>query len=276
VAGCERLAEPELRGDWRDCSILPNVSELAGALPARLAEEWTRIALMEHASIAAFARFSLQLLSLGAPAELIERATAAISDETRHAKACFALASTYAARPVGPSALEVKDSLAELSLEQIVITTIREGCIGETVAAIEAREAWEHAADPVVRDLLQQISADETRHAELAWRFVNWALELGGPELLASVRAEFEAQLSSVVGAQHVELDVLGRELLRSGVVPEPMRAVIRTQALSQVVSPCYRALMQRDSRTSPARRAMTESGRGDAARCDDLQSAVC
>jgi hypothetical protein len=44
---------------------------------AVLAKHWTEVALMAHASIAAFARFSLDALSLGAPPELLDAAHAA-------------------------------------------------------------------------------------------------------------------------------------------------------------------------------------------------------
>lgn len=44
-----------------------------------------RTAGIETGSIAAFARFTLQLLHLGAPCELIEASQRAMLDETRHA-----------------------------------------------------------------------------------------------------------------------------------------------------------------------------------------------
>jgi hypothetical protein len=236
------VALPISRRDWAE--LEPQLREYAvsAELSARLADEWTRIALMEHASIAAFARFALQLLSLGAPAELVERATSAMADETRHAKACFAVASSYARTTLGPGPLSIEQSLADSALDAIVINTIREGCIGETLAAIQAREAAEHATDPVIRELLQRISEDESRHAELAWRFVKWALELGDSDLAAKVHDEFSAQLAAGPTSD-TKLNSLDHELLQSGVVPAPLRETIRTRALSQVVRPCFRAL---------------------------------
>ena len=71
----------------------------------------------------------------------------------------------------------------EGSFEEILINVIREGCIGETVAAVEAAEALEHAVDPMVRDALARIAKDELRHADLAWQFVRWALDRGGRNL---------------------------------------------------------------------------------------------
>ena len=240
VEGEQRLAKVSARADWGKLALLPRLDELDAALRDHLAEQWTRVALMEHASIAAFARFSLQLLSLGAPPDLVERSTAAMADETKHAKAGFAVAGAYAGAPVGPGRLAVESSLDELSLEQIVLNTIREGCVGETVAAIEARESAEHAADPALRALLLEISEDETRHAELAFRFVKWALAEGDAALEAAVRREFEAlSQSPAISA----LDEQQTASLAHGIVPEPMRRSIRARAIGDVIVPCSRAL---------------------------------
>ncbi len=55
---------------------------------ARQARQWTETARLEHASIAAFARFVLQLMALGAPAELVAADVLATiaTDEARHAE----------------------------------------------------------------------------------------------------------------------------------------------------------------------------------------------
>jgi hypothetical protein len=147
---------------------------------------------MEHASIAAFARFSLQLLALGAPAMLVEACTQALADESAHTQLCFGLASAYAGRPLGPGPLDVQGSLAATELTEVVDLVIAEGCFGETSAALEALEAVESAQDPVIRAAYAQIASDEQRHAELAFRFVAWALEQDD----AVVRARIERALS--------------------------------------------------------------------------------
>jgi hypothetical protein len=64
-----------------------------------------------------------------------------------------------------------------MSLADIIELVIVEGCIGETSAALEALEAAEAETDPVLRSAYARIAADEQRHAELAFRFVRWALE---------------------------------------------------------------------------------------------------
>jgi hypothetical protein len=155
----------------------PSVGGLTDAERRAAAQHWTRMGQMEHASIAAFARFSLQLLSLGAPPELLEDCTRALQDETAHAKLCFQLASAYAACAVGPGPLDVEGCLDVTSLADIVDLVIVEGCFGETSAALIALEAAELASDPVIEAAYSRIAADEQRHAELAFRFVRWALE---------------------------------------------------------------------------------------------------
>jgi len=217
---------------------------------------------MEHASIAAFARFALQLMSLGAPPELVERATRAMADETKHAKACFALASAYSPVPVGPGPLAIDQSLEGTSLEQIVLNTIREGCVGETVAAIEAREAAEHAQDPALKQLLFVISQDETQHAELAFQFVQWALSLGDASLTAAVREEF-AQLATAAARDAANAETNADELLSHGIVSQELRRAIRAQAFASVILPCAAALRATEL---AAREPASRSARGPAA----------
>jgi hypothetical protein len=175
IEATARLAPTTSRRDW-SADHTPSVAQLSAAERASQAEHWSRLGQMEHASIAAFARFSLQLLSLGAPPELVEACTNALADETAHTKLCFGIASAYAGRAIGPGPLDISGSLDVASLEDIVDLVIAEGCFGETSAALEALEAADDATDPVIRAAYTQIAADEQRHAELAFHFVRWAL----------------------------------------------------------------------------------------------------
>ena len=61
-----RLAPVATRSDW-SAAISPSLA-IDASTRARLAAAWTVIGQMEHASIAAFARFALQLMCVGAPA----------------------------------------------------------------------------------------------------------------------------------------------------------------------------------------------------------------
>src|SRR4051812_39178148 len=80
---------------------------LPESLRRALVEHWTRAAQMEHASVAAFSRFSLQLLAVGAPPSLLQDAHRAALDEITHAELCFSLATSYAGHGIGPGPLPV-------------------------------------------------------------------------------------------------------------------------------------------------------------------------
>ncbi|WP_044986242.1 ferritin-like domain-containing protein [Sorangium cellulosum] len=255
VAGVERTAEPAARDDWRAASpgAPPRGDGLSAEQQAALAEHWTRVALLEHASIAAFARFTLQLLSLGAPPELVGAAQAAMGDEAEHARLCFALASAFAGRGVGPGPLAIDGALGGEGAREILVTTLREGCIGETIAAIEAAEAALHATDPAVRRALETIAEDETRHAELAFRFAAWAIERD-PSLASAVADELAAAASEPAPA--TPDDAARSGLLGFGVLSPAHRRTLRERALAQVVAPCARALLARGGERSGPRPA--------------------
>jgi hypothetical protein len=236
VAGEERLACPARRADWARDDFESNVSALDEPVRRALALAWTRVGLMEHASIAAFARFALQLLSLGAPAELVERAHRAFADETRHARICFAFASAHAGEPVGPGALDVSQALNDGRFEHIVCTAILEGCVGETLAAAEAREAAANASDPRVAAALHAIAEDEAEHAALAWRFVAWAIDAADAEARAAIHRELARVASSAAPAV---TDDAPLELARHGFVVGARRVELRAQVMAEVVAPC-------------------------------------
>jgi hypothetical protein len=210
-----RLATLAARADWLAAAALlpdaPSVLHLDASERSDRAAHWARVGQMEHASIAAFARFSMQLLSLGAPASLVEETTRAMHDETVHAKLAFSLASAYAGEAIGPGPLPIDGAMAPASFDAIVRLTIREGCIGETVAALEAQAALENEADPVVARVLARIVDDETRHALLAFRFVQWAATRDRPTVARVFREELDALANpaneAFRGPQHQAVD---------------------------------------------------------------------
>jgi hypothetical protein len=244
VGESSRVAIAEPRADWISEEIEYDARGFSAEERAALGAAWLQNALMEHASVAAFARFTLELLAVGAPADLIRDSNAAASDETRHAKLCFALASEYLGEPAGPGPLHIDGALDEISLEKLVVTAIHEGCVGETVAAVEAAEKLAHAKDPAVCAVLAQISEDETRHAELAWRFVKWALERE-PSLRSVVEREFDKVLSQ---SSAPVVSAVGLDLTRHGVLSERARAELRAAVLDRVISEAALALLNKTS----------------------------
>jgi hypothetical protein len=239
VDGAPRLAPPVSRTDW--ATELASVSkQLDADLGARLAAAWTELGQMEHASIAAFARFTLELLAFGAPRALVEQAQAAMADETRHAKICFGLASAYAGRAIGPGPLEMTGVNLSTDLAASALTAFIEGGIGETVAAAEAGEAAASATDPTIARLLAGIAEDEARHAALAWRFIAWALASSSSaareRILAELSLAADRALESTTTGALVELPALG-------FLTADRRAQLRGEVLLQVVKPCLATL---------------------------------
>ncbi len=244
VDGEARTANLEARGDWCENCEEPNVVGLDERIRNELAAAWEHTARMEHASIAAFARFSLELLSLGAPSDLVMRTNAALVDETNHARMAFKLASVYRDKPLGPGRLLMAGALEEGDdLTSFLRRVIREGCVGETVAAVEAGEAAARANDPVIRKALETIAADESTHAELAWRTVKWALDTFGADVRDAI-AEEMARIQDELGAVYeTRRSAWDETLLDYGVVTTNVRGGIRRAVLKDVVLPCLGAI---------------------------------
>jgi hypothetical protein len=158
------------------------------ALRTVIVAGWLLDARSEHASVASFARATLELMALAAPPALIAETQRASLDEVEHARLCFALASRCGGVALGPGPLPaVAPRPAELV--HLACDTFLEGCVGETIAALAAARAARGCDDPTVAGVLRQIADDEARHAALAWATVAWAFERGGEPVRAAVRA---------------------------------------------------------------------------------------
>jgi hypothetical protein len=184
-----RKSELTDRGDWLPPRPLPSARGLDSTTARALARDWLRDAAEEHASIAAFARFTLHLLSVGAPPDLVLASQKAARDEVRHAEACFALARRYGGKSLGPAPLSLDGAMTPMDLADIAALTAEEGCVGETLGALLAEELLSRDLDPVVHSTLARanLAADEARHAELAWSFVAWAVKRGGDPVRRAV-----------------------------------------------------------------------------------------
>jgi hypothetical protein len=207
---------------------------------------------MEHASIAAFARFTLELLSFGAPRDLVLLSARAMADETHHAANAFSLASAYAGMSLVPAALDMDQVFVAPNLGESVLNAFIEGCIGETVAALQASEALRGSSVEAVRSVLIQVADEELRHAELAWRFVQWAL----PRVPASVQQELVLAVARELAMceeespseRSPEAAAQDAELLAHGVLCEAQVRALRIAALRDIVSPCLQSVI-RDSK---------------------------
>lgn len=242
VGHAARVAHGVERADWSVVSGTGGSSEDSSEVAEALAQGWLEDALAEHASVASFARLTLELLALGAPSALVERAQSAALDEIRHARLCFALSARYSGLAVGPSPLDVGGALESIDLEELAVRTLRDGCMGETVAALIVAEQSEAAQDPELARALRGIADDEARHAELAWSLLRWALDVGGSPVRAAVAQAFEATFAQL--SRGGELSGQALNLRAHGRLAAADIASVTARALSEVVAPCARVLL--------------------------------
>jgi hypothetical protein len=200
IDGVARTAPAVARADWLTELDLPR--DLPRAVRDALAARWSEIAALEHASVASFAGFTLDLMSLGAPPDLLAEAQRAALDEIEHARLAWSLASLWSGRPLGPGPLSLDGFPLRHGLEDIVRALVREGCVGETLGAAEAQFCAELADHPAMSPLFDRIARDEARHAAFAWRTLRWLLSTRGNDVLllalttvAELRAEIAGDL---------------------------------------------------------------------------------
>lgn len=204
-----------------------------------LAAWWARVAQMEHASVASFARFTLELMSLGAPAALLAEVQVAAADEVRHATAAFSLASRFAGAQLTPGALPIEQAGLRQGARAILEGLIEEACVGETVGVIEARAALASCTDLASRAALEAIVRDESRHAALAWRVLAWMLERE-PTLLPVAEAAFARATAALVTCPTPVLP----HVPAWGLIGSSERTRLREDALREVVWPCVKQVL--------------------------------
>jgi hypothetical protein len=153
-----------------------------------LGSEWTRRAIGEHASIASFAAFTINLMSNQAPPDLIRDSLNAAMDELNHATTSFDMASLLTGQQIEPGALPPSKLAFDKNLTALALATAREGCIAETLSALEMAVEVDRAGAAVYVDVddddddvsvmlmrkTKTIALEEGRHSALAWRTIHW------------------------------------------------------------------------------------------------------
>ncbi len=136
-------------GDW----TIPREHHLAAidaGTRSALAAQWRENGRTEHASVAAFARLTLDLMDLGAPPELLVAAQNDGLDEVRHAELCFGLARALDGRAAGPGPFPAAGKasggfgsrtarLAALAVSSLVDGALHEGVSARVIARLARR-----------------------------------------------------------------------------------------------------------------------------------------
>lgn len=214
-----------------------------------IGRRWMELAEGEHASVASFARHTLQLMAIGAPPDIVTASQNAAIDEIMHAKLSYGFASVFLKSSLGPGLLDIEDSLPKLDLKGLVHSIIEEGCIEETIAAAKARFGAYTAKDPATKLALTQIGNDETRHAQLAWDTIQWIISTF-PELRTFVEEIFEFELENRLPPVDNDfkkipttlcLDHNMNTVLRNhGLLGDRDQITIRNAVIENVIKPVY------------------------------------
>ena len=209
-------------------------------------EAWLADALSEHASIASFARNTLELLSVGAPPELVTDCQRAGMDEVRHASLCFELARALGGTAVSPGPLPLVAPRAP-DKARLARDTFIEGCVGETVSALAATRAADETQG-AVRSTWRLLAADETRHAALAWRTLAWTMRDSGPELGAELLALAERMRDELLDEADAQARRTGADLAAYGRLSPRALSAVHRDAWRDLIMPTLRRMVLGDA----------------------------
>jgi hypothetical protein len=181
---------------WAELPLAPVVEP---EVRRGLAAQWRENGRTEHASVAAFARLTLDLMALGAPPALVAAANRDALDEIRHAELCFSLARAIDGEDESPAAFpeaqraRTLPGTRTLALAALAVDSLVDGALHEGVSARVIARLAKRCEEPQIRAVLKEIAADEGRHAAHGWDVVRWCLAEGGRPVADALRGAIAA-----------------------------------------------------------------------------------
>ena len=161
---------------------------------AGIADQWRENGRTEHASVAACARLTLDLMALGAPPRLIKATQEDALDEIRHTELCFSLARSLDGREMSPGpfpetqASSRRSRVRIVALAQLAVDSLVDGALHEGLSAAVIAKVARRATFPEIRTMLMGIARDEGGHAAHGWDVVEWCLAEGGEAVASALR----------------------------------------------------------------------------------------
>lgn len=232
-------------GAWGDTQVVgsdASPNDWSSLVAATVADAWLHHGQEEHASIASFARFSLDLLRFGAPPHLLLAAQAAGADEVRHAQRSFGLSAYFGGTSDSMSVSQFPIDTVELSptLGAMASRTLLEGCAGESAAVARLAYAIHQVSgSSPARPVLEELLVDEASHAALAWNTVSWAVGKGARDDIA-----FRKRFSSSPRRQQPAL-MPAAALTWGGRIPEDVAAELMALVEERWVQPWLSAIVE-------------------------------
>jgi hypothetical protein len=151
------------------------------------------------------------------------------------------IAAAFTDQEIGLGALPIDGALDRAGdIEAILVDTIREACVNETISAAQCQAAGESATVSFIKTALMTIAADEQRHATLAWKTVRWILE-EHPSLHVLATKTFDEAIDQVWRTRTTR----GHELAAWGVLSTASEMAVAERVMRRVVRPCAKALLE-------------------------------
>ncbi len=180
-------------------AALPLRADVDEPVRSRLAAQWRENGRTEHASVAAFARLTLDLMALGAPPALVGAANRDALDEIRHTELCFSLARAIDGQGASPGPFpeaqraRTLSPVRTLALAALAVDSLVDGALHEGLSARVVARLAKRCEDPPIRAVLKEIAADEGRHAAHGWEVVEWCLAEAGAPVAHALAGALEA-----------------------------------------------------------------------------------
>jgi hypothetical protein len=183
--------------------VPPPLRPVLGAL-------WRDRATSEHRSIGIFALYTLDLMGAGVPPAVLSHACRASLDEVRHAELFTRLAALYSGEEVAPPpGIPPMPDIPSMTMrEQVAREALHLGVMSETYSSVSLTAIRDRATDPVVRQVLGVVLADEVHHARMGWAFVAHLLE-EDPAIRPFLDAELGPMFASYVDGVFGDPDAL-------------------------------------------------------------------
>ncbi len=158
-----------------------------------LASAWREGALAAHAALVGSTQRALDLVSLGAPPELVAHAYERLGDEVRGVKLRCGIARGIDGRTPHMRFGTVRRrssprhraaALSRLATETVLDVALAESWRSRTNAKLARR-----TTERTIGEALEEISSAEARRAAHAWKIVRWCVAEGGPPVNRALRA---------------------------------------------------------------------------------------
>lgn len=224
---------------WKEGTQIDDVIEYGTAVEREFAGEfYLQVARYEHASVASFNRFALELIQFGAPPELLRLAQKAATDEIRHAQSSFSIANRLLKTKLQPGTLDINVEF-HTNFRDFAAAILEEGAIQETIASLIAAEQLRVCKDAAISKYLQEVVLEEAEHAELAYASLRWCIEIGGEEIKDLIRERLEQEFVFSFSQFPVEaIEVLG-------LPSQDMVQATIDRGLRRVIIPSLRSLLE-------------------------------